>query len=381
MGLTSQTLLVVVSLVAVACVVATVWTWPRLAKRHWAAVLGRLGTILVTQLLTLAALGLVVNNYFSFYASWGDLLGTSGNQPVTVTNHLSTGGGSGPGTVYQTGVQSLGRVRVAGLGDGGPQQSGVVERVRISGGRSGLAEDGYVYLPPQYFRADYAHRRLPVVVALTGYPGDAHNLVTRLNLPKLELDLLGQGRMQPTVLVLLRPTVTPPRDTECQDVPHGPQAETFFVRDVPKALGQTYRVAAGGHGWGIIGDSTGGYCALKLTMRHPEAYSAAVSLSGYYQSAVDATTGDLFGGSARLRRENDLLWRLRHLASPPVSVLLASSREGEHDYEATQSFIAAVRPPMKVASITLDSGGHNFRTWNRELPVALPWLAEQLKVG
>ncbi|MEQ4715354.1 hypothetical protein [Nonomuraea sp. B19D2] len=37
-----------------------------------------------------------------------------------------------------------------------------------------------------------------------------------------------------------------------------------------------------------------------------------------------------------------------------------------------------MKPPMQASSLFLPSGGHNFNTWNRELPQALPWLAQQL---
>jgi S-formylglutathione hydrolase FrmB len=133
-----------------------------------------------------------------------------------------------------------------------------------------------------------------------------------------------------------------------------------------------------------MGDSTGGYCALKLAMRHPRVFTAAASLSGYYRAPVDPTTGSLFGrggpAAARLARANDLFWRLRHLPHPPVSLLVTSSRHGERDYGATLAFIRAVRasPPAQISSIILASGGHNFGTWSREVPGALTWLAAHL---
>ncbi|CAM5636512.1 hypothetical protein SRIMM317S_06368 [Streptomyces rimosus subsp. rimosus] len=43
MGLTSQSLEIMVVMLAVACVVLTVWQWPRLSRRGVPAVLGRLG--------------------------------------------------------------------------------------------------------------------------------------------------------------------------------------------------------------------------------------------------------------------------------------------------------------------------------------------------
>jgi S-formylglutathione hydrolase FrmB len=197
--------------------------------------------------------------------------------------------------------------------------------------------------------------------------------------PTLVAQAVYQRQMPPTVLVLLRPTVAPPRDTECQDVPNGPQAESFFATDLPQAMQHAYRVSADPAGWGVIGDSTGGYCALKFAMQHPDVYRAAVSLSGYYESAVDLTTGDLFGGSQQLRDENDLMWRLAHLPDPPVSVLVTSSLSGESDFKATEAFVRAVKAPMRVSHMYLQSGGHNFATWDQELPGALRWLGQQLQ--
>jgi S-formylglutathione hydrolase FrmB len=164
------------------------------------------------------------------------------------------------------------------------------------------------------------------------------------------------------------------------DVPGGPQVQTYFARDVKADMIAHYRVAAGRDSWGILGGSTGGYCALKLAMSHPDEFSAAVSLSGYFKTIIDGTTGDLFHGDKSLEQRNDLMWRLAHLPAPPVNVVVTSSKKGEREYPETVRFLAAVRPPMQASSLILPSGGHNFNTWNRELPQALPWLAQQLTV-
>ena len=130
----------------------------------------------------------------------------------------------------------------------------------------------------------------------------------------------------------------------------------------------------------MMGNSTGGYCALKLAMRSPAVFSAAVSLSGYYRAAEDATAGDLFDGDVRRRDDADLTWRLAHLPQPSVALLVGGSREGDGDYfAATKRFLAAADGgPTRIASITLDSGGHNFHTWSRMLPASLRWLGEHL---
>ncbi|MDH6125535.1 alpha/beta hydrolase-fold protein [Kitasatospora sp. GP82] len=379
MGLTSHKVLALAILVAVLAMTATVWLWPRLARTSWQSVLGRIGALLVTQLTVLCALALVANNYFAFYSSWSDLLGTGNQGPVIVQNKAEAGGDGHKSQA--SGVQLLGKEAVQGGGavSRDPKQVGQIDAVRIPGPASGLSTDGYVYLPPQYFDPEHAHSRFPAAIVMTGFPGDAKNLITRLNYPGAALALMQSGKMQPTVLVLMRPSPAMPTDTECEDIPGGPQSETYFAKDVPKVIGTSYRVIADPHAWGVVGDSTGGYCALKLTMRNPGAFLTGVSLSGYYKAAEDATTGDLFKGSQQRRNEADLVWRLKNLPKPAVSVMVAGTEEGDGSYkQQTAAFVAAVQAPMTVATATLPSGGHNFKTWGRLLSPALEFLSQHL---
>ncbi|MFE7191038.1 alpha/beta hydrolase [Kitasatospora sp. NPDC057541] len=375
MGLTSHKVLALTVLIAVAAMAGTVWLWPRLSKRSWQAVLGRIGALLATQLTVLAALGLVANNYFAFYSSWDDLLGTGDSGPVVIQNKVDASG--------RLRVETIGHAEVQGGGALGrdPGKSGEIREVRIDGATTRLSTEGYVYLPPQYFQPEYAQKQFPVLIVSTGFPGLAKNLVTRLNYPGAALKLLQEGRMQPTVMVLVRPSPALPQDTECEDIPGGAQSETYFTKDVPSAVQASFRVAADPQAWAFMGNSTGGYCALKLAMRHPEVFPTAVSLSGYYRAAEDPTTGDLFKGSAQRRDEADLMWRLKNLPQPKIAVLLAGTKEGDGDYRReTEAFVAAAHSPMKVSYSMLETGGHNFETWSRLLPSSLEWISQHLSV-
>lgn len=142
-------------------------------------------------------------------------------------------------------------------------------------GESKIASPAYVYLPPEYFQKKYENQKFPAAVVLTGYPGTAENLIKGLRYPKTAWAQVKQKKAQPMILVMMRPTVAPPRDTECVDVPGGPQTETFFAKDLPKAVSQTYRVGTKPQNWGFIGNSTGGYCALKIGIHHPETFGAS----------------------------------------------------------------------------------------------------------
>ncbi|WEB41172.1 alpha/beta hydrolase-fold protein [Streptomyces yunnanensis] len=370
MGLTSKKVLLLAVLVAVALFVLTIWLWPRLSKGNWRAVLGRIGLLFATQLSLFAAIGLFANNTFGFYASWADLFGQE-QEPGVVTNYKSGPNG--------TNLKMLGTERLSIQGASVPTSAGRLDKVLIRGEKSKIASPAYVYLPPQYFQKKYAHKKFPAAVVLTGYPGTAEALYKKLHYPQTQYDLLQDNRIQPTVLVMMRPTVAPPRDTECVDIPNGPQTETFFAHDLRHDISGQYRVGKDAKSWGIMGDSTGGYCALKLTMRNPQSYSTAVSLSGDYKAPIDATTGPLFGGSKQLERENDLHWRQKHMPAPPVNLLVTSSKHGESNYKPTLKFIEGTKSPSKVASIILDSGGHNFNTWRREIPAALAWMGGHLK--
>jgi glucan phosphoethanolaminetransferase (alkaline phosphatase superfamily) len=68
MGLTSKKVLLLAVLIAVALFVLTIWLWPRLSKKNWRAVTGRVGMLLVTQISLFASIGLFANNSFGFYA-------------------------------------------------------------------------------------------------------------------------------------------------------------------------------------------------------------------------------------------------------------------------------------------------------------------------
>ncbi|MFD5749143.1 alpha/beta hydrolase [Streptomyces sp. NPDC127033] len=371
MGLTSRKVLALAVLLAVALFVATIWLWPRLSRRTARAVLGRIGLTFATQVAIFAAVGLAANQYFLFYGTWGDLFGQE-QELGSVVGHAVADGRH---------VTIMDTQRPAVPGAVRPAVAGEIQKVAVAGAASGIDSTAYVYLPPEYFQPQFAKQTFPAAVVLTGYPGVAENLIKGLNYPTTAWQLARRGSMQPMILVMLRPTVAPPRDTECVDVPGGPQTETFLGADLPRAVSATYRVKAAPRNWGIIGNSTGGYCALKIALHHPEQYSVGAGLSAYYKAAEDPTTGDLFHGDQRLRDRADLLWSLDHVRQGDSSLLVTSSRKGERNLQDTERFIRKVKAPAQVSSIILGSGAHNFNTWRREIPPALEWMSGRLSAN
>ncbi|MEV7723569.1 alpha/beta hydrolase-fold protein [Streptomyces sp. NPDC087917] len=361
MGLTSSAFLACVVLCTALAFTATIWLWPRLARGSWRRVLGRAGLLVGVQVFLFASVGLAVNRDMLIYGSWADLAGRTSQEASRAGAAVDVQGRQAPDVP----------------GGGNPTVGGVIEKVTLHGERSRTAAPAYVYLPPEYFQKGNERRRFPAAVVLTGYPGTAENLLKGLRYPKTAWTQARQKKMQPMILVMMRPT-TSSTNTQCVDVPGGALSESFFGTDIPKAVSSAYRAGTPGRSWAIIGDSTGGYCALKMALQHPETYAAGVGLSADYKPEIDADSGDLFHGNKDEEKRSDLLWHLANRPQGKSSFLVTTSLQGESNYKPTQEFVKAVKDPARVSSITLDHGGHSFNTWNREIPPALVWTSGRL---
>lgn len=373
MTLTGTPLLILLGLLTVAAFAALLRFWPRFAGHGARPLAGRIAALAAAQLLLLTTALAAANNYFGFYTSWHALVSVaSGSYAAGPPSPF--GPGSSPAGIIVHGSSGL---AISGGGD--PAQGGQVEDTTIQGQLTGLSAHALIYLPPQYFQPSYRNTLFPAVIVSSGYPGDVTKLVSLLRYPARLAAGIRSGQDKPMVLVMMSPMIVPGRDTECTNVANGgPRAEDFWAQDVPSAVERTYRVSRDASGWGLVGDSTGGYCALKIAMTDSDRFSAAASLSGYFGALQDSTTGDLYGGDPGFRAQNDLSWRIRNLPSPPISVLLATSRTGESDYGPALDFIARAKAPMRISTLIRASGGHNFNTWNAEVPAALQWLGAHL---
>jgi enterochelin esterase-like enzyme len=380
MSLTGVPFLVLLTVITVAIFVALVYFWPRFSRPSPKGILLRITALAVAQLFLLSTAAAYANSYFGFYGTWNDLLGvanaaSSHSYTYAEPTPLRAGAAIDPITI--TGHQAVGLP-----GDGDPAAVGQILDTTIKGLTTGLSAEAMIYLPPQYFQAKYANTRFPAVIVSSGYPGSVVKLVTLLRYPARLANGIATGQDKPMVLVMMSPMIIPGRDTECTDVPDGgPLAGSFWSQDVTTAVERDFRVATDARGWGLVGDSTGGYCALKLAMMNSDKFSAAASLSGYLDALQDGTTGDLYGGNQAFRNLNDLTWRINHLPSPPIAALLSTSKTGEENYAPTMAFAAAAKAPMRVSTLIRAQGGHNFNTWNAEVPAALQWLSAQLSAS
>ncbi|NUR84834.1 MAG: hypothetical protein HOY71_12185 [Nonomuraea sp.] len=348
MDLLGLPVLIGVIALAVVATTASVVLWKRLRGPHPLQILQRVGLILLCQVTALAAVGASVNREYEFYASLGELV-SGGEQTATrVLDAPPTGTSPAPRTV-----------RFTPYGDG-------VQVATVYGPASRIRAQVYVWLPPHY---DESTRRYPVVELLPGFPGPAHNWFTLMHVTRL----MAQQR-NPAILVSVTTQVRSGQDVDCTDIPGGPQVRTWVGGDVRRVVESSFRTSRDRRGWATMGYSEGGYCALKVALQQPRDYSAAVSMSGYLTPTAPAVTR-----SPRLLAANDLVRTLgrRH---PQVSVLAMATHQDAATALDVTRLRAIARPPTRVFSSVLASGGHNYGVWNAMLPGAVTWLCARLSV-
>jgi hypothetical protein len=343
-ALTSPALVAVLAVIAAALLALVLWSWPRLAARGPRPVALRIVALCTLQLSVLSLVFVTVNRSAGFYASWSDLFGKYAGGGAITSAHYGSDHASSSGSGRATApVVITGKLAVAAAGRRGA--GGWLHAVRIHGQLSGLTAPGFVYLPARYSGAPGRAWRLPVVVVISDQIGRRAATYSAQRLSATAASQITAGRLAPLILVMLPATIAH-GDQGCLNEPGGPQAATFFSQDLPDALRPAYRVGAQPSRWGLLGDASGGYCALQLAMTSSAAFSAAVVPPGSYTSPPGPSGA---GGSPQLRAEDNLSWLLRHQAMQPISVLFAGPAR-------KLPFLSLARAPMHVASAGLAAG-------------------------
>ena len=328
---------------------------------------------------TLALLAWLNVAYGGLFVSWSDLLGNesmngahfAGQQGDVRLHPVAPAPPAGPAP----GPQERSHFTAAGYG-------GFAETV-LAGKRSGITSQVFVWTPPQY--ATEPRSAFPVLELLHGVPGDPQGWMGPMNAVAHLEAAMATGTVHPYILVV--PSITPdPRQAadwnnpECSDIPGYANAATWLTQDVRSMVLADFRALRSGLGWGIMGYSTGGFCAAKLVLQYPALYQAAVSLSGYYTPESLALTSSPF-----LDRANSPQWILGHERTPAVSILLTGSGQDLADpiSEISQLMLAARANPRSRATevrsfIAPIGGGHNQSAWEKMLPTAFTWLSQRL---
>ena len=364
---------------AFAMALATLLLWNRIPGPRAARTVGRIVLLVGGQLAATAAVLVWINIASGgLIVTWQDLLGNESTrggvfagQPGTV----ALAGSTVPKVALLTGATPA-RQRFRPAADG-------FEVTTLAGSASGITSKVYVWTPPQY--AADPRRQFPVLELLHGVWGSPQgwmgpmNVVAHLEAAERSADV------HPFILVVPEVTpipghTTPGYNEECSDVPGDARVGTWLTHDVRTMVLDSFRAEPDPAGWGLMGYSTGGFCAAKLVLQYPDLYRAAVSLSGYYTPDSAELTQD-----PRLDRANSPLWLVGHTRTPAVALLMTASDQDRVDpaSETVQMVDAARANPLaratEVQSFTAPlGGGHNQSAWEKMLPTAFTWLSQRL---
>jgi enterochelin esterase-like enzyme len=300
----------------------------------------------------------VVNDYYGYYQSWAQLSADLRGSYNTYAE---------PARV---------RSRVLTKTSGVP--TGRLMRMVFAGSRSHIDRGGLVYLPPQYFEAQYAATRFPVIELVHGSPGSPYNYVVHLHVVRVLDKLIAEHLMGPVVLVM--PTMNQGRHfEECVNAPRAPD-DTYISSDVRADVLDNFRVATDPAQWGIAGYSSGGYCAANLALRHRANLGAPAVMDGYLRPQ-DGPAATAVHDDPAAELANDPMATASALSpttSPLPAFWLAAGTGDAGDFVSAAQFAAALHGIEQVGLYREPGAGHNFYAWAAALPHALAWLWAQL---
>jgi enterochelin esterase-like enzyme len=377
----SGSLQITTIVLAVLAALATWLLWNRMRGPRAVRVLQRAALLVFGELMAAMAILVWVNiSSGGLVVSWQDLLGNQSTRGGVFAGQL---GAIPLDPRAQDVARSVGASTAEFIRAGFHDSGDGFEETTFRGPVSGISSQVYVWTPPQY--AEEPHTYFPVLELLHGVVGSPDGWIGPMNVVQHLEAVEGSGKVFPYILVV--PEVTPVfghtwpwNNEECSNVPGDANVDAWLTQDVRDMVIDDFRAEPAADGWGLMGYSTGGFCAAKLVLQHPNRYRAAVSLSGYYTPNSDELLDD-----TGLADANSPLWLISHTRTPAVSLLMTASAEDQVDpaSEAAQMITAAKSNPLARATdvqsfVAPLGGGHNQSAWEKMLPTAFTWLSQRL---
>ena len=232
-----------------------------------------------------------------------------------------------------------------------------------------------VVLPVGYAQSQ---QRYPVLYLLHGWEGDETNWVKLTHL----VELASQYR-----LLIVTPgaenswyvnSATNPAD----------RYEDAMTHDLIAEIDANYRTIATRHERAIAGLSMGGYGAMLYTLKHPELFGAAASISGAFggpsgiedvMPQLKPSTDAAFGpaGSAA-RHEDDLDTWIAKDDSSSLPYLFLECGTTDPLLESNRHVIAELSARRFAYEYHEMPGSHTWSFWDHALPMMLAVIAQQL---
>ena len=325
-----------------------------------------------------------VNKYYDYYQTWGAMFSDLSGQAQSIP-HVSAASLKRDGSLQQQIASSSNASLDAQFGD--------LFSTTVTGPRSHITRQVYVYLPPQYFSKAYAKYRFPAIELLHGAPGQPATWVNVMNVIPIYLNLLSEHKADPAVLVMPDTDGGLQYSLQCLNDPHGLQDMTFVGKEVPAWTAANLRVQKPSGFWGIAGYSEGGFCAANIGLQDATTFGYVGVESGYF--APDTSQVPLggkpngkphdvnvFKGNPRLLLLNTPDQYIRHI---PVGItvpqfFLAAGAEDQQDVQAAEYFrqLLLLRDANVPTVDIVNGAGHQALVWRSALTPILQWMTTGL---
>ena len=169
------------------------------------------------------------------------------------------------------------------------------------------------------------------------------------------------------------------------DEAHGHRYWTYISEELPRVVGQFFRVSQEPADTFVAGLSMGGYGALKLALTHPERFAAAACLSGALdlvafskQPDRDEVMGRVFDHQVRAERRP--VRAARRSDGDPAAAHLVRHR-GLADRVVPAVRRGGARPPGVDVTTDFRPGDHVWSLWDAVIQDVIAWLPMRPSLG
>ena len=344
-------------------IIGLVLAWDRFSNKRLRVVIARVSVLILIQVLALVSTGITINRSGDFYTSWSDLVGANGNlEKIAIA----------PNNLASISPSDIKQARKS------PGGSLILRKV-IKGADSGISDVVYVVLSPKVAAPLLLNPQNPqllndyqVIELFPGTPGVPQTWIGAMNgiatIEKLEKN----NSIKPTIAIIPSINVIPGKDTECLNFLAGPQVESWLTTDMHTFALKFIGIDA--RPWATMGYSTGGWCASMVSIRHPDLYSSAVSIAGYFRPVISLTVS--VREKSVIESEYDLVKTLRSSAVKPQLMIITGVQD-KQALGSAKKFMESAGPYLNIRYVPISSGGHNTKVWAPFVSTGLLWIAAQ----
>ncbi len=349
--------------------ISILFTIHRGKQRLIVAGIGAFCTVLFSMLLA--------NFYFQYYPTLSSLFGSTTTQATATGSFIET---TNHPLASQTSVEAN------YISPADQPNQGQLTTTIIPGPISHFtARPSFIYLPPAALSSQKP-TALPVMILLSGVPGDPGDWKDRLNLQSaMDVFAAKHKGIAPIIVVADQTGGDGMTSTGCVDSTRG-NAETYLTIDVPAYIKSHYDVTAAPQGWAIGGVSDGGACSTVIAARHPGIFGTFMSLSGETSPSIESkqdAINSLFGGSQQAFNAYDagLLFASKNASSTYAHTTgwLALGRDEQQPLvQANRTLFDEAKKANVDMTLETLPGHHGFGLWKRAFTDALPWVSQHI---